>query len=71
MDEDGTYPCPAIDMAIDCGIVVNPDRVRSQIEGACIMGLSLALSSEISFKDGRVVQGNFDDIGRPDRSGPA
>ncbi len=59
--EDGTVSVPRIDVAIDCGNVVNPDRIRSQMEGACIMGLSLALSSEISFKDGRVVQGNFDD----------
>jgi len=59
--EDGTLSIPRIDVAIDCGNVVNPDRIRSQLEGACIMGLSLALSSEISFKDGRVVQGNFDD----------
>jgi isoquinoline 1-oxidoreductase beta subunit len=59
--EDGTVSVPRIDVAIDCGNVVNPDRVRAQMEGACIMGLSLALSSEISFKNGRVVQGNFDD----------
>ena len=59
--EDGTLSIPRIDVAIDCGNVVNPERIRSQVEGACIMGLSLALSSEISFKDGRVVQGNFDD----------
>ena len=36
-------------------------RVRSQSEGACIMGVSLAKSGEITFKDGRVVQSNFHD----------
>jgi isoquinoline 1-oxidoreductase beta subunit len=41
------------------GPQVNPDRVRSQIEGACIMGLSQALVSEITFKNGRVEQDNF------------
>jgi isoquinoline 1-oxidoreductase subunit beta len=59
--EDGTVSVPRVDVAIDCGNFVNPDRIRSQLEGACIMGLSLALSSEISFKNGRVVQGNYDD----------
>lgn len=59
--EDGTLTIPRVDVAVDCGNVVNPERVRAQMEGACIMGLSLALSSEISFKEGRVVQGNFDD----------
>ncbi len=38
---------------------MNPDRVRSQMEGACVMGLSQAVMSEITFKDGRVEQDNF------------
>ena len=49
------------DIAIDCGAAVNPDRIRSQMEGAVIMGLSLALTGEISFKKGAVEQGSFDD----------
>jgi isoquinoline 1-oxidoreductase beta subunit len=61
VDKDGNLTVPRVDMAIDCGPVVNPDRVRSQLEGACIMGLTLALKSEISFKDGKVAQNNFDD----------
>jgi isoquinoline 1-oxidoreductase beta subunit len=51
---------PRVDIAIDCGPRVNPDRVRSQMEGAVIMGLGLATTSEISFKNGRAQQGNFD-----------
>ncbi len=47
--------------AIDCGVVVTPDRVKSQMEGAMIMGLSIALKSEITVKDGAVEQGNFHD----------
>jgi len=47
--------------AIDCGLVVTPDRVRSQMEGAMIMGLSMALESEITMKDGAIVQNNFYD----------
>ncbi|GAA0781998.1 MULTISPECIES: xanthine dehydrogenase family protein molybdopterin-binding subunit [Pseudomonadati] len=47
--------------AIDAGLVVNPDRVKSQTEGAIIFGLSLAMMGEISFKDGKVTQSNFHD----------
>jgi isoquinoline 1-oxidoreductase beta subunit len=47
--------------AIDCGLVITPDRVRSQMEGAMIMGLSMAMESEITVKDGAVVQNNFYD----------
>jgi len=46
-------------VAVDCGPVVNPDRVRSQIEGACLMGISLATTGEITFKAGAVEQDNF------------
>jgi isoquinoline 1-oxidoreductase beta subunit len=51
-----------VDTAIDCGTFVNPERIESQIEGAAIMGLSLARYGEITFKDGKVQQGNFDDF---------
>jgi isoquinoline 1-oxidoreductase beta subunit len=61
VDRQGNLTVPRVDIAIDCGPTVNPDRIRSQLEGACIMGLTLAMKSEISFKDGRVVQNNFDD----------
>lgn len=47
--------------AIDCGTVVNPDRVRSQQEGSMIFGLSLAMLGEISFKNGAVQQSNYHD----------
>jgi isoquinoline 1-oxidoreductase beta subunit len=61
VDEKGNVTVPRVDIAIDCGPNVNPDRIRSQLEGACIMGLGVALKNEISFKDGKVQQGNFDD----------
>jgi isoquinoline 1-oxidoreductase subunit beta len=61
VDEKGNLTVPRVDVAVDCGPYVNPDRIRSQIEGACVMGLSLAMKGEITFKDGRVEQGNFDD----------
>jgi len=47
--------------ALDCGLVVNPDIVRAQIEGAVVYGLSAALKGEITLKSGRVEQGNFND----------
>jgi len=61
VDEKGGLSVPRVDTAIDCGVYVNPERIHSQIEGAAIMGLSLAKHSEITFKDGRVQQGNYDD----------
>ena len=60
VDAKGAISIPRVDVAIDCGAIVNPDRIRSQLEGACVMGQSIAQKSEISVKDGRVEQGNFD-----------
>jgi isoquinoline 1-oxidoreductase beta subunit len=50
-----------VHISIDCGQILNPDRVRSQMEGSVIWGLSSALMGEISFKDGAVEQSSFDD----------
>ena len=61
VDAKGNLSVPRVDVAIDCGHFVNPDRVRSQMEGAVIMGLGLAMKTAITFKDGRVMQSNFDD----------
>ncbi|HET9707948.1 MAG TPA: molybdopterin cofactor-binding domain-containing protein, partial [Gemmatimonadales bacterium] len=57
----GEIVLPRVDIAMDCGFAVHPDRVRSQAEGAVIMGLSNAITSELSFKNGRVVQSNYHD----------
>lgn len=46
--------------AVDCGTVVNPDTVRAQIESGTIFGITAALYGEITLKDGRVEQSNFD-----------
>jgi isoquinoline 1-oxidoreductase beta subunit len=59
VDDAGKLSIPRVDIAIDCGPQVNPERVRSQMEGACIMGISLATLGEISFKNGAVQQDNF------------
>jgi isoquinoline 1-oxidoreductase beta subunit len=47
--------------AVDCGLVVNPDTVKAQMEGGIMFGLTAALFSEITLKDGRVEQSNFND----------
>ncbi|MFL6837930.1 MAG: molybdopterin cofactor-binding domain-containing protein [Bradyrhizobium sp.] len=62
IDDKGKLSVPRVDTAIDCGTFVNPERIEAQIEGAAIMGLSLAKYGEITFKDGKVQQGNFDDF---------
>ena len=62
VDDKGKLSVPRVDTAIDCGTFVNPERIQSQIEGAAIMGLSLAKYGEITFKDGKVQQDNFDDF---------
>jgi len=46
--------------AVDCGTVINPDTVQAQIQGAIIFGITAALYGEITVKDGRVEQTNFD-----------
>jgi isoquinoline 1-oxidoreductase beta subunit len=61
VDEKGNITVPRVDICVDCGPIVNPDRVRSQFEGAVVMGLGVGLLNEISFKEGRVQQSNLDD----------
>ncbi|MCZ8185571.1 MAG: xanthine dehydrogenase family protein molybdopterin-binding subunit [Beijerinckiaceae bacterium] len=46
--------------ALDCGIAVNPDNVRAQMEGGIGFGLGAILKSRITMDQGRVVEGNFD-----------
>ena len=60
VDDKGTLRIPRVDTAIDCGFHINPERIRSQIEGAAVMGLSLTKHGQITFKDGRPEQSNFD-----------
>jgi isoquinoline 1-oxidoreductase beta subunit len=55
----GELTIPRVVVAFDCGPQVNPDRIRAQLEGAVIMGVSLATLGEITFKNGRVEQDNF------------
>lgn len=48
-------------VAIDCGLVINPDAVKSQMEGAVIFALSAAMKGQITAKNGAVEQSNYDD----------
>ncbi len=57
---DGTPKVHRVVAAVDCGMTVNPEIIRRQIEGAIVYGLTAALYGRISFKGGRVEQGNFD-----------
>jgi len=57
---DGTVTVHKVVCAIDCGPVVNPAIVESQMQGAIVYGLTAALYGEITIDKGRVVQGNFD-----------
>ena len=61
VDAAGQLTIPGVWVAVDAGTVVNTDSVRNQMEGASIFGLSLALHSQITVKDGAVQQGNFND----------
>lgn len=58
---DGSIAIPRVDVAVDAGLIVHPERVRAQIEGATMMGLGNAIHGEITFARGRVVQSNYND----------
>ena len=61
IDKDGTVTPMHAWCVVDCGIVVNPDTVRAQMESGIVFGLSAALHGEITIKNGRVEQTNFGD----------
>jgi len=58
--KDGAVRVRRVVCAVDCGTVVNPDTVRAQIQSAIIFGITAALYGNITLKDGRVEQTNFD-----------
>jgi isoquinoline 1-oxidoreductase beta subunit len=59
--EGGRIRVHRVVCAIDCGVVVHPDIVVAQMEGAIVFGLSAALSGKITIEDGRVKEGNYHD----------
>ena len=58
---DGSYTVDRVVCALDCGVAVNPDVIRAQMEGGIGFALTAALAGEITFDDGKVVQSNFHD----------
>ena len=62
IDNDGVVRVPEVTTVIDCGMYVHPERIRSQLEGAAVMGMSTAVYSGITFKNGAVEQSNFSDF---------
>jgi isoquinoline 1-oxidoreductase beta subunit len=60
VSKDGAVRVRRVVCAVDCGTVVNPDTVRAQIQGGITFGATAALYGEITLKDGRVEQSNFD-----------
>jgi isoquinoline 1-oxidoreductase beta subunit len=60
VSRDGAVRVRRVVCAVDCGTVINPDTVRAQIQGAIMFGITAALHGEITLKNGRVEQTNFD-----------
>jgi isoquinoline 1-oxidoreductase subunit beta len=60
VSKNGAVRVRRVVCAVDCGTPINPDTVRAQIEGAIMFGITAALHGEITLKDGRVEQTNFD-----------
>jgi isoquinoline 1-oxidoreductase beta subunit len=61
VDDDKRIRVHKVTCAVDCGQAVNPLGVEAQVQGAVAFGLSAALHSEVTLKDGRVEQSNFHD----------
>lgn len=59
--EGGEYSVDRVDVAVDCGVAVNPDIIKAQMEGGLGFGLSAVLESEITIENGAAVQSNFHD----------
>jgi isoquinoline 1-oxidoreductase beta subunit len=60
VSKDGAVRVRRVVCAVDCGTVVNPDTVQAQIQSAINFGITAALHGEITLKNGRVEQANFD-----------
>ena len=61
VDEHGVVAPTHVWCVVDCGIQVNPDTIRAQMESGIVFGLSAALWGEITIKNGRVEQSTFGD----------
>jgi isoquinoline 1-oxidoreductase beta subunit len=61
VSDEGDITLKKITAAVDCGLAVNPNLVKQQLEGGIIFGLTAAMWQQITIKDGRVEQNNFND----------
>jgi len=61
IDQEGTARPTHVWCVVDCGVQVNPDTIRAQMESGIVFGLSAALFGEVTIKEGRVEQTNFGD----------
>jgi isoquinoline 1-oxidoreductase subunit beta len=60
VSKDGEVGVKRVTCAVDCGIAINPNTIEAQVQSAIVYGLGAALFGEITLKDGRVEQSNFD-----------
>jgi len=60
VSKKGALVVRQLDAAFDCGRVMNHDAVANLMEGGLVFGLNMALNEEMTVKDGRMVEGNFD-----------
>jgi isoquinoline 1-oxidoreductase beta subunit len=56
----GALKVHALDLAFDCGRILNSDAVKAQLQGSMIFGLNVCLNEELNIQDGRIVEDNFD-----------
>jgi len=61
VDDSGKVRIPRVDLAVDAGRVISPDRVKAQFEGASVFGTGIALMNEITASGGAIQQSNFHD----------
>jgi isoquinoline 1-oxidoreductase beta subunit len=61
VDETGAIRVERVVCVADCGLVVDPEIVRSQMESAIVFGLSAALHGKVTVSEGQVEQSNFHD----------
>ena len=61
VDGKGQVRVTRVHQVVDAGVIVNPDRVRSQFEGAAVMAVGMARTGEVTAAAGRITQGNFND----------
>jgi isoquinoline 1-oxidoreductase subunit beta len=61
VNDQGEVRIPRVDVALDAGLVVNPEATRAQFEGAAVFGTSVARTGEITATKGVIDQSNFQD----------